>query len=191
MIQCLRNCRGERLRRSSRTEMIRLCLLLIPAVLVGTSSCIECSPTPRSPARKPSTTSGATHDDGSTGDRVRTPRARADSSPRARADSPRPPIRAEFGALSEKAVRSVLRLHLGAIRECYLRHGRRSGTVVLRLGIAPSGKVLKAEVFHSSLLGSVEPCIVRSARHWVFPRPFGGKPTAIVFPLYFRPPGQG
>lgn len=61
------------------------------------------------------------------------------------------------------------------------------GRVTLEFNIAASGAVVRARI-RSSALGApaVHACILKRLRKWRFPRPEGGSPIPITYPIYFQ-----
>lgn len=114
----------------------------------------------------------------------------------ARRDSPggptvRPARAAIRGALSQEAIRRVVRRHLAEVRFCY-EQGLQSnpsleGRVAVTWIIGADGAVQNASLSSSELGSSrVEGCVVEAVRRWAFPAPDGGGIVGVTYPFVLQ-----
>lgn len=99
----------------------------------------------------------------------------------------RPTIR---GSLDKEIIRRVVRQHRNEIRYCYekqlQKNAKLAGQVKVKFTIAGTGRVISAIVSSSTLKNSsVEGCMTRKIRRWVFPEPKGGGIVIVNYPFNF------
>ncbi len=97
------------------------------------------------------------------------------------------------GALDREIIRRVVRAHVDQVRACYeralLRTPGLEGKVSLAWVIGPSGRVRSARVSAGSGDASLDGCVARHVRTWVFPAPKGGGDVVVTYPFVVRPAG--
>ena len=96
------------------------------------------------------------------------------------------------GGLSIETVRRVVRRHLPEVQYCYeaalTQYPDMEGRVTVQFDLSPSGAVVTSGVVQSTLANaSVETCLARAARRWVFPSPAGGGVVRVSYPFVLRP----
>lgn len=100
------------------------------------------------------------------------------------------PARAEpsiEGRPSTDVIQRVIRRKAVAIRICYERELTRrpglAGKITVKFVIAPDGTVSSATV--TSFDETIGSCVVGVFKKLVFPKPGGGKPITINYPIIF------
>ncbi len=96
------------------------------------------------------------------------------------------------GALDREVVQQVLKRHRREIEVLYHRalagDPQLSGRVVIKLTIAPSGRVRVATVAQSTIADKrFEACLLKAVRKWQFPKPAGGGVVVVTVPFDFGP----
>jgi hypothetical protein len=91
------------------------------------------------------------------------------------------------GKLDKDIIRRRIRSRLARIRRCYerelLKNPGLAGTATAELTIAASGRVSQVAV---TGFDEVAPCLERTLRSLVFPRPRGGGQVKVRYPFVFR-----
>ena len=95
------------------------------------------------------------------------------------------------GALSQEAIRRVVRRHLPEVRFCYeqglAQNPNIEGRVSVNWIISPTGAVQSSRVTSSSLGNArVDECIANAVRRWSFPTPDGGGPVGVNYPFVLQ-----
>ncbi|TMQ24071.1 MAG: AgmX/PglI C-terminal domain-containing protein [Deltaproteobacteria bacterium] len=103
---------------------------------------------------------------------------------------PEPPA-PRAGTIDIAATRAAVRAQIGPVQQCYERakmdDTSLAGTVVARLAINPDGSVGSVEIVKSTLgAPQVEGCIRQGILRWQLPRPAGGAPASLTYPLVFQ-----
>jgi len=101
------------------------------------------------------------------------------------------PAWAGGGVLDKEAIRTVVRAHIGEVRECYdaglQRDPELAGKLVVGFEIAADGAVKRSEISESSLADAqVGACVAAAVRSWTFPAPQGGA-VEVAYPFAFEP----
>ncbi len=129
----------------------------------------------------------------------------AEPAPPARSESP--PVRSESpeprtaeppaarqpgpGTMDREATRRAVGRHLPEIRTCFERgrmdNPRLAGRVLVRIAVAPSGRVTSARIARSDVRSQqVESCIVSAVERWTLPQPAGGVAATITYPFSYH-----
>jgi TonB family protein len=95
------------------------------------------------------------------------------------------------GTMDREATRRAVGRHLAEIRTCFERgrmdNPRLAGRVLVRIAIAPSGRVSSASIARSDVRSQqVESCIVSAVERWTLPRPAGGVAATITYPFSYH-----
>jgi TonB family protein len=95
------------------------------------------------------------------------------------------------GTMDRDATRRAVQRHLREIRMCFERgrmdNPQLSGRVLVRIDVAPSGKVTGARVARSDLRSqAVESCILSAVEGWTLPAPAGGVAATITYPFAYH-----
>ena len=109
-------------------------------------------------------------------------------SPKVRIIVGRPVVR---GALDSAAIRQVIRRKIPGFRRCYRKGLRENpdlyGRVVIQFSVAARGQVVQAVIQQTTMTSStLDRCLVKAARQWVFPRPKDGNLVVVSLPLVLR-----
>lgn len=101
------------------------------------------------------------------------------------------PAWAGGGVLDKEAIRTVVRAHIGEIRECYneglAKDPELAGKLVVGFEIAADGAVGRSEITKSTLADAqVEACVAAAVKAWKFPAPQGGA-VEVAYPFAFEP----
>jgi TonB family protein len=101
------------------------------------------------------------------------------------ASAPRP------GAIDIAATRAAVRAQLAPVQQCYERarmdDPSLTGTIVARITIGADGAVTQVEIVKSSLgAPQIESCVRQGISRWRLPRPSGGVPASLTYPLVFE-----
>jgi TonB family protein len=101
------------------------------------------------------------------------------------------PAVARPGTMDREATRRAVGRHLAEIRTCFERgrmdNPRLAGRVLVRIAIAPSGRVSSAAIARSDVRSQqVESCIVSAVERWTLPRPAGGVAATITYPFSYH-----
>jgi TonB family protein len=104
--------------------------------------------------------------------------------------TPAPVPSAQPGQLGRESIQRVVQRHLREVKYCYetglKRHPRLAGRLKVRFTINPKGRVVSSERLSSTLgNATVESCVLKATRRWVFPAPADGKPLKVVYPFVF------
>ena len=90
------------------------------------------------------------------------------------------------GSLSADVIRTVVRAHLGEVRQCYeeqlATNPTLEGTVRVRWVIEADGHVRMATLDGSELGGAVACCVLGAVISWEFPAPEGGL-VSVTYPF--------
>jgi hypothetical protein len=97
------------------------------------------------------------------------------------------------GQLPPEIVRRIVRRSFGRLRACYEKglaaRPALQGRVATRFVIDPSGAVERVSDGGSDLPdANVVQCVQRTFETMTFPKPLGGSPVVVVYPLLFTPP---
>jgi TonB family protein len=94
------------------------------------------------------------------------------------------------GTMDREATRVAVNRRLRELRTCFERgrmdNPQLAGRVLVRIGVAPSGRVTSAEIASGSLGSAVNTCIVALVKTWTLPAPAGGVATTITYPFTFQ-----
>ncbi len=95
------------------------------------------------------------------------------------------------GTMDREATRRAVGRHLAEIRTCFERgrmdNPRLAGRVLVRIAIAPSGRVTSARIARSDVRSQqVESCIVAAVERWTLPQPAGGVAATITYPFSYH-----
>jgi TonB family protein len=95
------------------------------------------------------------------------------------------------GTMDREATRRAVGRHLAEIRTCFERgrmdNPRLAGRVLVRIAIAPSGRVRSASIARSDVRSQqVESCIVAAVERWTLPQPSGGVGATITYPFSYH-----
>ena len=95
------------------------------------------------------------------------------------------------GTMDREATRRAVGRHLAEIRTCFERgrmdNPRLAGRVLVRIAIAPSGRVTSASITRSDVRSQqVESCIVAAVERWTLPQPAGGVGATITYPFSYH-----
>ncbi len=98
------------------------------------------------------------------------------------------------GALSKSIIRRVIRRHLNEVRYCYQRELQTNsdlyGRLIVKFTIAPNGQVVTSGVKQSTLGNpTVETCIAKAVRRWLFPKPRDGGIVMVSYPFVLKSAG--
>ena len=98
-----------------------------------------------------------------------------------------------LGSLSKAIIRRIVRRHLNEVKYCYQKELQTNhdlyGRIVISFTIAGNGQVVVSRVQHSTLNNStVEQCITKAVRRWLFPKPEGGGLVVVSYPFVLRAP---
>ncbi len=101
---------------------------------------------------------------------------------------PRPPILE--GGLDRAIVQRVVRQHRGELKACYeneLQKNRKlGGELVIKFTITGKGDVISAVTSGGDFRNpSLESCITKRIRRWIFPEPTGGGIVVVKYPFRF------
>jgi TonB family protein len=92
--------------------------------------------------------------------------------------------------MDREATRVAVNRRLRELRTCFERgrmdNPQLAGRVLVRIGVAPSGRVTSAEIASGSLGSAVNTCIVALVKTWTLPAPAGGVATTITYPFTFQ-----
>ena len=97
------------------------------------------------------------------------------------------------GALDKEIIRRIIRRHINEVKYCYAKelmaNPNLGGRVIIQFTIAATGQVASAFV-QSSTLGNktVELCIAKAVRRWLFPKPKGGGIVIVSYPFVLQAP---
>ncbi len=101
------------------------------------------------------------------------------------------PAWAGGGVLDKEAIRTVVRAHIGEIRECYNagleRNPELGGKIVVGFEIAADGAVKRSEITESTVADAqVGACVAAAVKSWKFPAPQGGS-VEVAYPFELAP----
>lgn len=86
-------------------------------------------------------------------------------------------------SLSRRQILTVVKRSAGAVRKCKAQPPGASGTVMVKMQIAPNGSVTSAEVAGGPVKGTAQGnCVERTVKAFRFPQ-FGGDPMQINLPF--------
>jgi len=114
---------------------------------------------------------------------------------RTRTPKPRIVVKVK-GALSKEIIRRVVRRHINQVRYCYQNELQSNpelyGRVMVKFAIVGNGQVASSVIESSTLSNStVETCISRAVRRWLFPKPEGGGTVIVSYPFVLHAAGAG
>ncbi len=95
------------------------------------------------------------------------------------------------GTMDREATRKAVGRHLAEIRTCFERgrmdNPRLAGRVLVRIAVAPSGRVTSATIARSDVRSQqVESCIASAVERWTLPQPAGGVAATITYPFSYH-----
>jgi hypothetical protein len=95
------------------------------------------------------------------------------------------------GSMDREVIRTIVRSHLGELRDCYYRDLSVQGKLAVQWAIGPQGAVVEAKVIKSDT-GSddLDRCVVGQVLGWVFPAPAGGGKAVVTYPFVFKAPHE-
>lgn len=94
------------------------------------------------------------------------------------------------GSLDKEVIRAVILSHTADAKACYdavtEAHPEAAGKLMVKFGIAPSGRVVTSCLESSALRDAVvERCMVDLPLGWTFPAPQGGGWVVVSYPYVF------
>jgi hypothetical protein len=99
------------------------------------------------------------------------------------------------GGLEKEVIARIIQRHWAQVKYCYEKELSKNpnlyGKVVVQFTIGASGKVDEGHIAQTEMNNeSVEGCIIRNVKMWVFPQPKGGGVVLVTYPFIFKSAGQ-
>ncbi len=96
------------------------------------------------------------------------------------------------GSLDRETIRRIIRRHRNEYRYCYEKQLNKkrdlNGKITVKFTIAGNGSVIASSIADSTMNNSsVESCLTRKIKRWVFPAPKGGGIVVVKYPFIFKP----